>query len=412
MKWIKTYTRLLESNLEPQRTVFVKYEEFPTHLKKFKEVLVDKFEDSVFDVLDDNDVKLKELVPIKNLDEKESNEKWIILHYVKEEYHWGKPFEDFFLRVYVLEENEDVFEKVLAFDAKKYPTIKKWKAVNADDQYQYKEVEVRMNIFSKKEIQLHLDNPRKVLIYKFSNMFNEDDATNPAIKYGSGYKGNLAESYARNSFTEHTREVDFAENFYIDNLIRSLQKNSNISNFIQDDGSIKDMPGVHNGCRVNIPVRFNRLVNKEWVQKVGLPDLEDYMNKCRGKGNYVADFATYKCIPLTVFLEELINILGFDFDFEKLRSKASILISGLRGFYWKESGESCPNWEEVGTGKLCDFGKFVINTEEKPKENLRYIIFDLVSKGIPQEKAKKIYNQYKDDPTAVVEPKLIFELPK
>lgn len=96
MKWIKTYTRLLESNLKPRQTVFVKYEEFPGHLRKFKEVLKNKFENSVFGVLDDNDVKLKELVTIKPLDDNEPDEKWIILHYIKEEYYDGQAFLRFF----------------------------------------------------------------------------------------------------------------------------------------------------------------------------------------------------------------------------------------------------------------------------------------------------------------------------
>jgi len=407
MKWIKTYTRLLESNLKPRQTVFVKYEEFPGHLRKFKEVLRDKFENSVFGVLDDNDVKLKELVPIKPLDEKEPDEKWIILHYIKEEYHWEKDFEDFFLRVYVLNENKSEFEKVLAFDAEKYPTIKKWKAVEADDQYQYKEVEVRMNIFSKKEIQLQLDsdNPKKVLIYKFSNKFNRDDATSPYNKYSSGYQGSFSQSHqeSESSFPDHTREVDFAENFYIDNFIRSLKKNSNIKDFIEDDGSVKPMPAL-----------FRKSFFMQGSESKRFISLKEFLEKCPEAPD-AKEFSKLGYIPLNEFLKEVIGIFGYDTkDWESKIDSLPIKFipqhssNKMRYLYILSSLDDFQCTQE----EICAFRKITVGTKENPKENLRYIIFELISKGIPQEKAEEIYNTYKDKPTEVVEPKLIFELPK
>lgn len=398
MKWIKTYTRLLESNLKPRQTVFVKYEEFPGHLRKFKEVLKNKFENSVFGVLDDNDVKLKELVTIKPLDDNEPDEKWIILHYIKEEYYDGQAFYDFFLRVYVLEENKGEFEKVLAFDAEKYPTIKKWEAVKADDQYQYKEVKI-----NKKETQLEKDweNPKKVLIYKFSNKFNRDDDTIPSNKYGSGYKGSLLDQ-DRNSFPDHTKEVDFAEKFYIDNLIRSLKKNSKISKWIGDDGSVKEMPALYNKTFYYVDTETN-------TPNVFI-SLEKYVSECEGEHRDYFENIGY--IPLNELLKEMIGILGYDTKDWELKfvsyTNLWLLTPGSHSDYWYISrGEGICAKKEV-----CCFQKVMVETKENPKENLRYIIFDKVSKGIPQKKAEEIYNTYKDKPTAVVEPKLIFELPK
>lgn len=409
MKWIKTYTRLLESYEKPRviKEYPVKEEEleslFPTHLWKFTVVLRDKFEGSVFSVLRGNDVKLKELVTIKPLDDNEPDEKWIILHYIKEEYHYERPYEDFFLRVYVLEENKSEFEKVLAFDEKKYPTIKKWEAVKADDQYQYKEVEVRMNRFSKKEIQLQRDsdNPKKVLIYKFSNKFNQDDATNPTIKYESGYKGSLGD-HERNSFPEHTREVDFAEKFYIDNFIRSLKKNSKISEWIGDDGSVKEMPALCN--------KFFYYLDWETGTSAFI-SFEKYVSKCEGEHRDY--FKNIGYIPLNELLKEMIGILGYDTKDWELKIKSyknlGLLVPDSDSYYWDIDfcSEGICAREEI-----CCFREVEINTKDNPKENLRYIIFDRLSKGIPQEKAREIYNKYKDTPNAVVEPKNIFVLPK
>jgi hypothetical protein len=390
MKWIKTYTRLLESSKEPV-IEFVEYTKFPTHLAKFSEVLVGKFKGSIFGVLDGNDVKLQALVPIKNLDEKESNEKWIILHNIKENY--GGSNEDFFLRVYVLEENKGEFEKVLAFDAEKYPTIKKWEAVKADDQYQYKEVKI-----NKKETQLEKDweNPKKVLIYKFSNKFIRDN------KYWSGYKGSLMDQ-DRNPFPDHTIEVDFAEKFYIDNLIRSLKKNSKISKWIGDDGSVKEMPALYNKS-------FYYLDTETKTPNVFI-SLEKYVSECEGDDRDY--FKNIGYIPLNELLKEMIGILGYDtkdweLKFVESYTNLRLLTPGSHSHYWYiSSGEGICAKKEV-----CCFKKVMVKTKENPKENLRYIIFDKLSKGIPQNKAEEIYKKYKDNPTAVVEPKVIFELPK
>jgi len=400
MKWIKPYTRLLESYEKPNliKEYPVEDKEFPTHLKKFKEVLVDKFEDSVFGVLDGNDVKLQELVPIKNLDEKESNEKWIILHNIKENY--VNSHIDFFLRVYVLEENKSEFENVLAF-AQGYPTIQKWKfEYDKRDQYQYKQVEEGGGIFKKKKIQGKRDwnNPKKVLIYNFSNKFIRDDDKSLNNKYWSGYQGRRNEE----PFPQSTTEVDFAEKFYIDNFIRSLKKNKKISEFIEDDGSVKPMPALF---RKNFflagPTRFI--------------SLKEFLEKCPGAPD-VQEFSKLGYIPLNEFLKEMIGILGYDTEDWELNISQRMWVEFIPGDSTEKMKYlyilSYPEDFKCTQKEICAFRKVTVGTKEKPKESLRYTIFDRLSKGIPQKKAEEIYKKYKDNPTAEVEPKVIFELPK
>jgi hypothetical protein len=242
------------------------------------------------------------------------------------------------------------------------------------------------------------------------------------LLYWNSFYETISENNIVDNNDKPTDPKEFAEKFYIYNLIRLLKKNPKITDFIGVDGSIKEMPGVCGGCRAKIPEMISRFENGTWDHRYGFRTHEEYIKDCKGKVEYEEAFEQYKCIPLAVFLEELIKILGLDpqnWDRNSKTNTLSYLLSELywdyKPAYWETSwvdkdGRKKSNLREK-EGK-CHLVVFKVNTKENPKENLRYIIFDKLSKGIPKEKAEEIYKKYKNQPTAEVEPKNIFVLTK
>lgn len=377
MKFLKEYFHFISENKQMNGEKEIRLDQSPSQLKNFVENLKKKLEGKGFLVIDFRGVTLDELI-----DEKDDQTipEFVIFKYYSQEYEKrkksgfsvGKRIR-YFLRVYLLSENEDKFLEILNFNKDDYPGVE-WIPNNNPQNVQYPEREesYKPHLFSKRKTRTVRGKSKEVLQFEFStgdklNLF--DDSGIPGGKYA-------------------TEEVRFAQEFYLKNLIKKLQKNPKFGKYIGDDGSVSEIPGCVD--KDNTPVGFSVRPYENLFR------YKDLVEIC--KDEY---FLEYECIPLTEFYLELFNILSLNQNIDPRGVYIYLISRNL--FEISVEPKSCPQYERCGN--LND--KF--SSKKNPKNIWQDLLFEKLSNGIPYEKAKEIYDNYSEKTDVYVEPNELFE---
>jgi hypothetical protein len=379
MKFLKEYFYFISENKQMNGEKEIPLRESTSQLKNFVENLKKKLEYKGFLVIDFPGVTLDELI-----DEKDDQTipEFVIFKYYSQEYEKRTKSDGgvslgnrirYFLRVYLLSENEDKFLEILNFNNDDYPGVE-WIQNNNPQNVQYpsREESYKPHLFSKRKTKTVRGKSKEVLQFEFST----GDKLN--LSDDSGIKGS---KYA-------TDEVRFAQEFYLKNLIKKLQKNQKFGKYIGDDGSVSGIPGCVN--KNNTPVGFSVRPYENLFR------YKDLVEIC--KDEY---FLEYECIPLTEFYLELFNILSLNQNIDPRGVYINLISRNL--FEISVEPKSCPQYEQCGN--LND--KF--SSKKNPKNIWQDLLFEKLSNGIPHEKAKKIYDKYSKNPDVYVDPVELFK---
>lgn len=375
MKFLKEYFDFIGENYQNSEKKEILLKESTPQLKNFVENLKKKLEGGDFLVFDFSGVTLDELI---DKDQDKLIPEYVIFKYYSQDYEKRTKHESsvsvdrptrYFLRVYLLAENENKFLKILNFNNDDYPGVEWLQNENPENvQYPSREESYKPNLLSKRRNRTIRGRVREVLQFEFSTGRKVDMYEDSPI---------MGSKYA-------TEEVKFAQDFYLKNLIKKLKKNPKIAKYISDDGSVNKIPGVV-------------MSQRPCYGPYGTLFSYDYLiNNC--KDDY---FKKYGCIPLTEFLLELFKILSLD---QKLGDRGGLIHVIWDRLFQKSQKEGyCPR--DAGCGSLKD----EFSTKPNQKSIWQVLLFDKLSNGIPHEKAVEIYNKYLKNPEVYVDPEELFK---
>lgn len=379
MKFLKEYFYFISENKQMNGEKEIPLLQSTPQLKNFVENLKKKLEDKDFLVFDFSGVTLNELI-----DEKDDQTipEWVIFKYYSQEYVKRTKSDGglsvgnrirYFLRVYLLSENEDKFLEILNFNNNDYPGVE-WIQNNNPQNVQYpsREESYKSGLFRKKKIRTVRGKSKEVLQFEFSTGDKLDLYDNSGIP-GSKYA---------------TPEVSFAQEFYLKNLIKKLQKNPKFGKYIGDDGSVSGIPGCVGKW------------NRPYFYGVKPYETLFSYNDLVGKDCNDSYFESYGCIPLTEFYSELFNILSLNQNIDPKGEYINVMCDDL---FEKKGEGSCPRYSNCGYLKEEFFSK------KNPKNIWQVLLFEKLSNGIPQEKAKEIFDRYSKNPDVYVDPDQLFK---
>lgn len=381
MKFLKDYFYFISENNQPEKEKEIPLSQSTPQLKNFVENLKKKLEGKDFLVFDFSGVTLDELI---DEGEDQTIPEYVIFKYYSQGYQKRTKSDGggsvgyrtrYFLRVYLLSENEDKFLEILNFNNNDYPGVEWIQNKNPQNvQYPFREESYKSGLFRKKKIRTVRGKSREVLQFEFSTGDKLDLFDN------SGSRGS---KYA-------TDEVRFAQEFYLKNLIKKLQKNPKFGKYIGNDGSVNAIPGCV--WKENKPYHF------------GAEPYETLFsyNDLTGKLCKDSYFEKYGCIPLTEFYSELFNILSLNKNIDPKGVYINVICDDLFEKSGSDEG-SCPQYSNCGYLK----GEFF--SKKDPKNIWQVLLFDKLSNGIPQEKAKEIFDRYSENTGVYVDPEELFE---